>query len=182
MAFLLNNKEQIYPILVWKTYKTQAQIATCSIFKLHIYRLCLHPAPAFSPSPRSVLLSGRRAHGDWQGALWQVRAGAVAANAVHFGKEVAAHLLAGTTPRIAIMISCIDSLSDVTVDLPFFFLPSISCFSGVCVQQCQVQRSRSTVWLPQGQHGSELRQPVCHALQLPRTAATSGWDWSIWDA
>lgn len=62
--------------------------------------LCFHPAPAFSPSPRPVLLSRRGAHGDRQGALWQVWAGAVAAHAVHIGKEVAAHLLAGTAPEL----------------------------------------------------------------------------------
>lgn len=67
--------------------------------------LRFHPAPAFSPSPRPVLLSRRRAHGDRQGAIRQVRAGAVAAHAVHLGKEVAAHLLAGTAPAPTLSLS-----------------------------------------------------------------------------
>lgn len=152
--------------------------------------LCFHPAPAFSPSPRPVLLSRRRAHGDRQGALRQVRAGAVATHAVHLGKEVAAHLLAGTAPTRTPIVT-IKSKENHAISKPRFLrrrrpFPDFFFFffflTGVCLQQCQVQRSRSAVWLPQGQHGSQLRQPVCHALQLSRTAATSGWDSEHWVA
>lgn len=57
-----------------------------------------NPASPLSPPPRSILLSGLGAHGDRQGALRQVRAGAFASHTVHFGEEVPTHLLAGTEP------------------------------------------------------------------------------------
>lgn len=53
------------------------------------------PAPTLSPPTCPFLLSGRGAHGDRQGALWQVWAGAVASHTVHPGEEVPTHLLAG---------------------------------------------------------------------------------------
>lgn len=98
--------------------------------------LCFHPAPTFSPSPRPVLLSRRGAHGDRQGALRQVWAGAVAAHAVHIGKEVAAHLLAGTAPTQTLIMTssksaetrpwvgcCLVSRQLVGIPVPIFFLP-----------------------------------------------------------
>lgn len=65
---------------------------------LCIYPSVPHVAPTLSPPPRSLLLPGRRAHGDRQGALRQIWAGAFASHTVHTGEEIPTHLLAGTTP------------------------------------------------------------------------------------
>lgn len=67
---------------------------TCTLTLCHFVLL---PAPSLSPPTCTFLVSGRGAHGDRQGALWQVWAGAIASNTVHFGEEIPAHLLAGTT-------------------------------------------------------------------------------------